>query len=217
VLDRCGKINSMIATAADYAWFASEPGGFAEAYCLTLVRGLVPAEFLARIDARPGLRYVGVAAMFGPSMALWNSEQAGQDLLIGVTTVPGNDGGWTLGVEINGFLGVTEPLLRSLSARTTAVSAYRNFNAGNRFYWVEDRDIRLDFSPMDPYYRDGSTPDAAVGLMRQAGFILDKDGMVERSDEAALALAELLTGVRLTQQTLQGATFQSAIASVPPG
>jgi hypothetical protein len=205
------------ATAADYAWFATRPAGLAEAYCLTFVRGLAPAEFLARIAARPGPGYVGVAAMFEPSMALWGSDRAGEDLLIGVTVVPGTSGGWALGVEINGFLGATEALLQRLSTGTTAVSAYRNFNAGNRFYWVEDGDIRLDFSPQDPCYRDGSTPDAVVDLMRQAGFEFDEDGMAERSDEAALALAERLTGVRLTLAALEGATFQSGVASVPPG
>ncbi len=201
-------------TAVDYQWFAERPAGLAEAYCLTLVRGLTPAEFLRRVGAAPGVRYAGLGPMFEPSMDI---GRGGAELLIGVTPVAGTGGEWALGVEINGFLGATEEVLLALSEGTVAVSVYRNFNATDHFYWAEDGDIRLDFTPAEPRYRDGSTPDAVLGLMRQVGFDLDDDdGMLEGSDEAALALAERLTGVRLTAELLEGATFESGIVSLEP-
>jgi hypothetical protein len=201
-------------TAADYQWFADRPYGLAEAYCLTLVRGLTPAGFLGRVGARPGPRYAGLGPMFEPSMDVGGD---GTELLIGVTPVPGMGGEWALRAEVNGYLGATVEVLRALSAGTVAVSVYRNFNATNRFYWAEDGDLRLDFTPAEPRYRDGSTPDAVLGLMRQVGFDLDdEDGMLEGSDEAALALAERLTGVRLTAEVLEGATFESGIAALEP-
>jgi hypothetical protein len=57
----------MSATAADYVWFEDRPAGLSEAYCLTLARGLTPAEFLTRINARPDQTRTGVDALFEPS------------------------------------------------------------------------------------------------------------------------------------------------------
>ncbi len=52
----------MTASAADYAWVAEDPAIF-ETYCLTLARGLTPAEFLARISARPEVPRAGISAL----------------------------------------------------------------------------------------------------------------------------------------------------------
>jgi Family of unknown function (DUF6461) len=56
-------------------------------------------------------------------------------------------GEWALGIEPNGFLGVTDEAVVPLSARATLVSHYRNFNAGGSFLWIEDGDVRLRFNP----------------------------------------------------------------------
>jgi hypothetical protein len=127
----------MAATAADYAWFGDRPAGLAEAYCLTLARGLKPEEFLGRIGALPERSRIGVDALFRPSMRRWDTyPKAG--LLIGVTSVPGDGGDWALGIEINGFLGVTEEVVVPLSAGTTVVSHFRDANATDHFYWIND-------------------------------------------------------------------------------
>jgi Family of unknown function (DUF6461) len=202
-------------TAADYAWFEDRPAGLAEAYCLTLAQGLPPAGFLARVAARPGPTLTGAAALFAPSMLLWD-EHPEKGMLIGVTTVPGDGGDWALAVEANGYLGVTEEIIVPLSAGTRVISHYYS-NGVDRFYWVEDRDIRLHFNPSEAAYRDGSTPDAAVDLMREAGFDLSPEGdNTEDAAEASLALAERLTGVRLTPELLEQAIYTCGIAPVPP-
>ena len=54
----------MTATAADYAWFETRLDYFAQAYCLTLARGLEPREFLTRIGARPLEPLTGLDALF---------------------------------------------------------------------------------------------------------------------------------------------------------
>ena len=205
----------MIATAADYAWFAGRPAGLSEAYCLTFARGLSTADFLGRLGARPEAVRTGIQSLSALSMDLWSGDTGGSSLLIGVTPVPGNAGAWALGVEVNGFLGATESVIVPLSAGTTVVSVYRNFNAGNRFYWVEDGGIQLDFEPAEPGYRDGSAPDTLLDVMRQVGFEFGEDGMPERSDEAALALAAYVTGVRLTPELLEQATYQCGVAPGP--
>ena len=62
----------MTATAADYAWFETRLEHLAEAYCLTLARGLEPREFLTRIGARPLEPLTGLDALFELSMDTWD-------------------------------------------------------------------------------------------------------------------------------------------------
>jgi hypothetical protein len=202
------------ATATDYAWFDDRPDGLSEAYCLTLARGLTAEEFLTRARARPDRRRTGVAALFEPSMALWDHyPEAG--LLIGVTTAPGNGGNWALGVEVNGVLGVTEEVIVPLAAGTTVVTHFRNANATDHFYWIEDQDIRLHFEPLFPWHRQGSTPDVLAGIMQQVGFDLRDDGETPHPARAAFALAEYLTGVRLTAELLEESSYICGIAPIP--
>ena len=205
----------MSATAADYAWFEERPGGLSEAYCLTLARGLTPAQFLARLNARPDVPRTGVGELFEPSMDMWD-EVPEKELLVGVTTVPGDGGDWALAVEVNGYLGATPEVIVPLSAGTRVVSHYAN--GGYSFYWAEVGDIRLYFVPLDPDFREGSTPDALVDAMREAGFDLSEDGQnVEHPMEAAMALAERLTGVRITLEILEESTYLCGIAPIPAG
>jgi hypothetical protein len=202
-------------TAADYTWFEERPAGLSESCCLTLVRGLAPGEFLGRLDAQPDRDRIGVETLFEPSMKLWDSYPD-SGLLIGVATVRGDGGGWSLGVEFNGYLGVTEEVIVRLSAGTRAVSYYRHNEAVDRFCWAEDRQIRLAFSPFDPLDRNGSTPDALLDTMRAVGFDLSEEGEDEHYPEATLALAERLTGVRITPELLEEASFACGIVPVPP-
>ncbi|HEY1920224.1 MAG TPA: DUF6461 domain-containing protein [Streptosporangiaceae bacterium] len=204
----------MAATAADYAWFEDRPAGLAESYCLTMARGLTADEFLARIGARSEQTRNGVEALFEPSMDLWR-EHDGDQLLIGVTTVPGDDGGWALGMEFNGYLGVTEELIVPLSAGTKLVAHSRNIEALSHFYWIEDRDIRLSFEPLFASDREGSTPDALTDVMQRVGFDVGEDGTNEHPTEASFALAEHLTSVRITPDLLERATYTCGIVAAP--
>jgi hypothetical protein len=77
-----------------------------------------------------------------------------------------------LAVEPNGYLGVTEAAVVPLSFGTRLVSHFRNVNAVDHFYWIENGDIRLDFEPLFPADRFGSDPDGLVDVMRQVGFDL---------------------------------------------
>ncbi len=201
-------------TAADYAWFEDRPPGLSESYCLTLARGLTPADFLDRLGARADATRTGAEALFEPSMDLWDAHD-GRELLIGVTEVSGHRGAWALGLEFNGFLGITPELLVPLSAGTITVSHSRDIEFVGGFYWAEDGVIRLYFEPMNACYREGSTPDAVAGVMRNAGFDLRVEGEAEHCTEAALALAERITGVRGTPALLEESTYHCGIVPVP--
>lgn len=205
----------MAATFADYDWFDQRPAGLSEAYCLTLVRGLRPAEFLARIGAEPAAECTGIDPVAELCWAQWD-ETDGRTQLIAVTTVPGPGGDWALGVEVNGYLGVSEELIVPLSAGTRVVSHYRNVNAVDRFYWVEDGDVRLSFEPLFCDSREGSTPDALLDDMRAAGLDLSGENEeIEHVTEATLALAERLTGVRLTPELLEDSRYTCGLATTP--
>ena len=205
----------MTVTASDYMWFEHRPEGLSEAYCLTLAQGLTPAEFLRRIGSQPQWQLQGVDALFEPSMDIWH-EYPAKGLFIGVTTIPGDIGDWALGVEINGFLGVTPEVIIPLSAGTQVVAHSRDIEAVDRFYWVEDGDIRLTFTPLSSCYREGSTPNAVVDLMREVGFdVSEDDAEADHPTEAALALAERMTGVHLTPQLLEQATYICGVAPAP--
>jgi len=185
------------ATAADYAWVADDSTGLIEAYCLTLARGLEPAQFLARLGARPDIARSGLSQLFEPSWRLWR-ERSGDELLISVAAVPGDGGDWALAVEINGFL---------------VSHLWMEVNFANDFLWVEDGQVGLEFQPLSPAQRWGTTPDALLPDMTEAGFDLsdeDEDGD-DKPIAATFALAERLTGVRVTPDLLENARYACGI------
>lgn len=196
-------------SAQDYTWFRGTTLDYG--YCMTLVRGLSPTEALDRIggeqlDSRTGLRaFIDFAERNSP----WSGRE---DKRFGVGAVQLD--GWVLLVEWNGFLGVTADAIRPLSAGTRVVSHYKNVDAEDRFCWMEDGDLRLRFEPLFPYHRDGSDADGLIEVMRDVGFDLrdDEDRDYELHTEAAFALAEHLTGVRVTQELLDTAEYVCAKA-----
>jgi hypothetical protein len=208
----------MTAAAADYAWVGQWIDSLSQAYCLTLARGLTPALFLERLGAQIVTPSRTGAELSLPSFETWDRYH-GQALFIGATTVRGTDASWALGLEVNGFLGVTPAAIVPLSAGTTVVSHHLDVEAADDFYWVEDRDIRLYFQPGAPAWREGSTPDAMTDAMRQAGFDLREDAESDAGDDvstaAAFALAEHLTGVRLTPELLTESVYLCGVAPVP--
>jgi hypothetical protein len=205
-------------TAANYAWVEQWLDGLSRAYCVTLVRELTPEQFLERLGAQVEAPSLTGAELILPSFEVWDKYD-GQALFIGATTVHGANADWALGLEVNGFLGVTPAAIVPLSAGTTVVSHHLDVELADDFYWVQDRDIRLYFQPGSPAWREGSTPDALIDPMRQAGFDLRQDAGYDAeadvSTEAAFALAEQLTGVPLTPELLDESMYLCGIAPVP--
>jgi hypothetical protein len=188
----------------DYAWFTERFPGLAQAYCLTLVGGLTPEQSLARLPAYDLVELIGLDAVEEMAGQQWlRYEQSRRlDLLVAATAVDG----WTLIVEPNGFVGVTEELILALSEGIRVVSHYRNVNAVSRFCWADDGHLRLSFDPLLPHLRTGD-------VTRAAG--LDPSAFDESPQEAAFALAESLTGVVLTADLLEHATYLCGSVPVP--
>lgn len=188
-----GIVSAMDSTAQDHTWFYEEFPGLAQAYCITLVRGLAPAEVLRRLGAQDETSFVGVDGL--SEMAI-DGGATGQ-FVVAVTAVDG----WALMVESNGYIGIRHEFITPLSHGTRLVAHYRNVNAVGRFCWAENEDIRLSFEPLFPRWREGSDPDALTDVMWEVGFV--PDGDTELPTQAAFALAHRLTAIRLTPALLR--------------
>ncbi|MFE7586448.1 DUF6461 domain-containing protein [Streptomyces gardneri] len=196
----------MTKTGADYAWFEDDFPGIAEAYCFTLVRGLSPAELMSRLGGRPEAPLQGIAAVVDATFAQYDLKAGGRQM-VAMTTV----GAWTLLIEPNGYLGVTEEQALPASAGTSWISHFTNINAVGTFLWAEDQVLRLCFDPMFPEDRWGAEPDELLDVMEGIGFHFDDDDPeTDLSSLAAFALAEHLTGVAISPALLQETTFTCA-------
>jgi hypothetical protein len=200
----------MTKTGADYAWFEDDFPDIAEAYCFTLVRGLSPAQVMSRLVGRPEAPLQGISAVVDAAFAQYDLEE-GDRQLVAMTTVDG----WTLLIEPNGYLGVTEERAVPASAGTSWISHFVNINGVGTFLWAEDQVLRLSFDPMFPEDRWGTEPDELLDVMERIGFHLH-EGTPERdlSSPAAFALAEYLTDVTITSALLQDTTFACATVQI---
>ncbi|MFI7414499.1 DUF6461 domain-containing protein [Streptomyces sp. NPDC049627] len=201
-------------TAADYAWLEERYENLMQAYCITLVRGLTPEELLRELKAEPGPRITGVDGLCEPSYAV----DAAYRLFVGAARV----GDWSLMVEFNGYLGVTNEAMIPLSRGRTVVSHFLNVNAVDHFCWYEDGELRLHFEPLFAHYRDGTRPDELLTDMRESGFdLIEHDEDDERDYQdltgASFALAHRITGIGLTPELFESAEFTCGIAPVPRG
>ncbi|GAA1590175.1 hypothetical protein GCM10009678_85660 [Actinomadura kijaniata] len=202
----------MAITATDYQWI-NDYSDLAEAYCVVLVRGVTVQEFLRGMQAKPQGNLSGYTELEQRTRDVWE-QHSGNEYLIGATTVPGDQGEWVLGLEINGYLGTLPHLVAPLSSGTRLVAHFCNVNAHDRFLWYEDGTLRTFFEPLFPIDRDGSTPDELVELMAEVGFDLraDEEEVADSlTTEAAFALAARLTGAHLTPELLGQATFTAGL------
>ncbi|WP_328303261.1 DUF6461 domain-containing protein [Streptomyces sp. NBC_00435] len=201
----------MTKTGVDYAWFENDFPDIAEAYCFTLVRGLSPAELVSRLQGRPEAPLQGMAEVVDAAFAKYDLED-GDRQLVAMTT----PGAWTLLIEPNGYLGVTEERALPASAGTSWISHFVNVNAVGTFLWAEDQALRLCFDPMFPEDRWGTTPDELLDVITRIGFHVDDapETEIDLSSPAAFALAEHLTGVAITPELLQDTTFTCATVRI---
>ncbi|MFD7629527.1 DUF6461 domain-containing protein [Streptomyces sp. NPDC059851] len=202
------------ATAADFGWIRSAASVFQYAlemgYTLTLVRGISPAELLRVAGAGSRGTCEGVSELIEEhTEVLFGYEDSPESFLAGAFTVPGEGGDWTLALEFGGDLGTRPRIMEALSTGTRAVS--HSSNGGKPmdfFHWYEDGELRTTFEwPAD---RTGSTPDELNALMLEVGLNPAGDQHPDVDTKAAVfALAERLTGVRVTEELLAQARYQT--------
>ncbi|MER6239049.1 DUF6461 domain-containing protein [Streptomyces clavifer] len=202
----------MTATAADYVWFNERFPDLAEAYCFTLVHNLAPEDVLARLEGQSEPSQTGVEAITEAAFELLDRSDNTQQF-IAMTTV----GDWTLLIEPVGYIGVTEERALPVSAGTCWVSHFVNINGVDSFLWAQDTAVRLMFEPAVPDRRWGTTPDEVLEAMHHCGFQFwneTSDTAEYLAAEAAFALTEHLTGVRITPELLQNSPFVCGSAEI---
>ncbi|MEV4874680.1 DUF6461 domain-containing protein [Streptomyces cyaneofuscatus] len=214
-------------TAHDYAWIRTSPlfGHMMEnGYTLTLIRGRTPREVLRAMEAEPrgtGQGTAGLIEADDAHRAEWEDDYWDDSYVAGAFSAPGADGDWTLVLGFEGGLGLPTPCVEELAkgGRIVAHSA----NGGkpiDLFHWFEDGELRTTFEV--PWSRDGNTPDELVRVLREVGSPLTPEGEHdERAPDvdrkaAVLALAERLTGVRLTESLLQDAAYELGLVPEQP-
>ena len=181
-------------------------------YCLTLVDGIDAHEAGVRLGATSTGEHVGLDELTDRSFEI-QTEAAFRSLGVGITSTDG----WTLLLEINGWLGV---FASRLSAGCVLVSHYRNVNADGRFAWWDDGDLVLGFDPLFPTRREGSRAETCRPLLTGAGFDLEPrdsfDAPLRFNPLAsAFALAHAITGIGVTDETLDSTTYELVVAPVP--
>ncbi|AVT28784.1 hypothetical protein C6361_03935 [Plantactinospora sp. BC1] len=176
---------------ADYEWL--DEHHLREAFCLTFVRDPDEEAVLRRFGVDPtSLRSLTGLAGIG-------------ELPFDHLVLAGRLDGWVFVLEENGFEGSRTEVLRAVSAGTEAVSVYTNVNGNQRFAHAVRSLLRTGFDPGSPVRRWGEAPDALVPLMRQVGLPDTGDaGWSSGGLEAALRLADLVTGVHLAADRLTG-------------
>ncbi|MEU3527170.1 DUF6461 domain-containing protein [Streptomyces sp. NPDC038707] len=212
-------------TAHDYAWIRTSPlfrHMMGSGYTLTLIRGRSPREVLRAMGAEPRGTGEGTAGLIEADDA--HRAEADDDhwddsYVAGAFEAPGGGGGWTVVLGFDGGLGVPCAQRLSEGGRVVAHSS----NGGkpiDLFHWFEDGELRTTFE--GPSVRDGGSPDELVPLLRAVGLPLTPEGEHDESapvvdgKAAVLALAERLTGIRVTESLLEDATYELGLVPEQP-
>jgi hypothetical protein len=210
-----GRMRCMTSsTAADYGWLRSSSSLFGYAlevgYTLTLVRGVSPADLLRLVGAEPRGACEGLNELIEQHEVLLHGyDDWPESFLAGAFTVRGEGGDWALALEFGGDLGTRPCFMEALSAGTRAVSHSSNGGKPMHFFhWYENGELRTTFEwPAD---RIGSTPDELNAVMTEVGLNPTGDEAPDVDRKAAVfALAERLTGVRVTEELLTEAEYRT--------
>ncbi|MEU0596941.1 DUF6461 domain-containing protein [Streptomyces sp. NPDC006393] len=212
-------------TAHDYAWIRTSPlfrHMMESGYTLTLIRGRSPHEVLRAIEAEPRGTGEGTAGLIEADdahRAEVDHDYWDESYVAGAFQAPGENGDWTVVLGFDGGLGM--PCVETLSEGGRVVAHSSNGGKPMHFFhWFEDGELRTTFE--GPSARDGNSPDELVPLLREVGFPLTPEGEHDESapvvdgKAAVLALAERLTGIRVTESLLQDATYELGLVPEQP-
>jgi hypothetical protein len=189
---------------AGYAWLKDSLFRTHLGYCVSLTQGLAPAEVLGRLGADPQGEYAGMAALLDRDQDVCErlDYEWGDFQLVGAIEVAGAGGPWTLTIEFNGLVGVTEEFMAGVTAGTAAVSHSVNPNGVGRFRaWLDGR-ATASFGWLGEPYSDTEALTEAITRVGTS----DRSGI-----ELYFSLAQEITGVRLTPSLLAQAVFTAGI------
>ncbi|MEU4422909.1 DUF6461 domain-containing protein [Actinoplanes sp. NPDC024001] len=182
--------------APDFGWPSRDPA-LSSGFCFTLVHGLAPAQVIEQLGGTELERVEWLRLVGGG-----DGEQGRTDrFFVGVARI----GEYSLIVEDNGALGVTQSLVSPLS-EGGVVAGYRSDAAGRgRLLVLRDEDLVLDYDSAVPTRLGGSRPAEFQAALRAVGLV--GDTTVTDPTRAALAFLSEQTGVPLTRDLLAERTY----------
>jgi hypothetical protein len=215
------------ASVDDYLWFSEDDHPLGLNFCVTLVRALTPDKVIAALGGTEAVDITGAHRLGGAAEQVDYPDSIDEDggfradLDTGLDFIAASDlGGWTLVVEPNGFRCSTEETAQLLSSNGELVSFYFNENTDPVLRWARSGATQLTFDPSGAAgWREGSDPDRLVPALESLGFDLSTEEIDpadprwhydEKWQARTLALMEHLTGVRISPDLLENATFRCA-------
>ncbi|MFC7528980.1 DUF6461 domain-containing protein [Actinoplanes sp. GCM10030250] len=166
-------------------------------FCFTLVQGLIPSEVAGRLGGEELERVEWLRLVAGG-----DGERGGPGrYFIGVARI----GGWSLIVEDNGSLGVTQKAVSPLSEGGVVLAYRGEAEGGGRLLVVRDGDLDLDYDFRQPDRWGGLRPGDYLPEMRAAGVI--GGTAVTQPTGPALAFLAARSGVALTRELVTGRTY----------
>src|ERR1700722_484650 len=194
--------------AGKYGWLDDwAEGNLGEALTVTVAGIDSPEAFLSAIGARS--LPAGQGTLRGVT-ALADGNTA-RHVLVGVIPAPGKHG-WVLAAESPSHVGYLKA--GELSANGEAAALYSTEDGGVSFAWAKSGIVLAEFSPThdDASAIDGSDPQALAEVMHLAG-IGAEDTAHPRA--TAATLIEAITGVAITRDILENATFTAGSVPMP--
>ncbi|MGW3346469.1 DUF6461 domain-containing protein [Nonomuraea rubra] len=173
--------------------------------CITYVRGLTPEQVMIRLGGHPeDFIPMTFYDLCGPDPCA-----DGPGVRLGITVV----GDWVMIVEMAGsVVGITGDVIRRLSAGTRLVSHYcLDIKAIDYFYWLEDGKLRFCFIAQDGYMQP--VPDELVETMHDIYARYQR--LVDVRMGPIFLLTEHLTGIKLTPQLLEEASYLCGVVPEP--
>jgi hypothetical protein len=187
-----------------YRQFLVDRWDIREAVCITFVHGIGEDAMIRAFGGDPADTAPRSARDIGDEFVGLRYDQTPPVLLV----APVDE--WLIGVEYNGFQGSRPEVLRGASVGGTAVSVYWNVNGTNRFRYATGGRTSVGFDMHRPEDRHAAAPDALAALLDGLEFGYGGDAYA-----AGLALAERVSGVRLTGTLLDGTYRRAVLRPVP--
>jgi hypothetical protein len=159
---------------------------------IALIHGLTPTKALTVLAPHPAVPLESASAVQN-----W-VENSVNGSAVPTALVAGDiGGGWTLVVERSGFQATDLTVLRRLSAAGAALVVFDDINALSQFSYARSGTVIRSFDPL--LYHQGGVGSI---LPQERGIRFGADDDLHPMAQSLL-LVQRLTGVRLTEATLQ--------------
>jgi hypothetical protein len=210
--------------ASSFGWSGDDTSPLGLDFCLTFAQHIGVAETIARLDGGPPIRIVGAEALEDAADLVrktsdatdGNSYHADRSSGLYFIASIGFET-WTMVQEPSGLACKHINAIAKLSRDGHQATFFYNENTAPQFIWADHGDVLLEFDPSEPGRRRGSRPDLLDDILIELGFDIGHDGSYYDPllRQRSLALMQHLTGVHLSPNQLEDATYYCAAIPDP--